>query len=384
MMEGVTEGGRTRLRENVDPASTRASRAARNAYDTPEGTSGRALGQAARLERDILTDPGSSLRALDDIANNPTARRAIARNLGHTEAGDLANLAETTTQSARRFSKIAKEQTGDDQSADPVRMMQSLLMLSPNTLMVTKTAGLGRIVSAIRQHTQMPEAAANGVVDMLLSQNPTQISRAIGLLSRTGEGGRRALRDVAITIGALTGEGVPEEGMPSPPVSDNSPDALSEEELIAQNTGNEEREIPEGDSPYADALQTLYDTESTELLDLLDRVKGQESGGRQFRDGVPIESSAGAIGIMQVMPTTGPEAARLAGVPWDEHAYYNDPIYNELIGSHYLIEQLRNFDGDVDLALAAYNAGPDRAAAWGAGRRGLPRETRDYIRAIAP
>jgi soluble lytic murein transglycosylase len=71
-------------------------------------------------------------------------------------------------------------------------------------------------------------------------------------------------------------------------------------------------------------------------------------------------SKKGAVGIMQVMPATGPEAARLAGLPWDPEAYHSDPAYNELIGIAYLSQLLRKYKGDVGQALAAYNAGSGR------------------------
>ena len=86
---------------------------------------------------------------------------------------------------------------------------------------------------------------------------------------------------------------------------------------------------------------------------------------------------------MQVMPGTAPEAAKLAGLPWDENAYYNDPIYNRLLGIAYLSEMLRRYDGDVELALAAYNAGPGRADDYAAGRGDLPAETQNYVARIA-
>jgi len=141
------------------------------------------------------------------------------------------------------------------------------------------------------------------------------------------------------------------------------------------------------DSPYTEDLQAVYDTESPELLDLIDRVAQQESGGQQFdQEGNPLTSSAGAIGVMQVMPGTAPEAARLAGVPFDEEAYRTDPTYNRLIGIAYLSEMLRRYDGDVELALAAYNAGPgavdrviNRGGNWLAA---LPAETQDYVTRI--
>jgi len=86
-----------------------------------------------------------------------------------------------------------------------------------------------------------------------------------------------------------------------------------------------------------------------------------ESGGRQFDDeGNPLTSKAGAIGIAQVMPKTAPEAAKLAGVEWDEERYRNDPEYNRLIGRAYFDEMLRQFEGNLPQAWAAYNAGPGR------------------------
>lgn len=77
-------------------------------------------------------------------------------------------------------------------------------------------------------------------------------------------------------------------------------------------------------------------------------------------------SHAGAIGLTQLMPGT----ARGLGV--DPH----DPIQNLDGGARYLRAQLDRF-GRVDLALAAYNAGPGRVAQAG----GIPRitETQNYV-----
>lgn len=121
--------------------------------------------------------------------------------------------------------------------------------------------------------------------------------------------------------------------------------------------------------------------------ELFARMVQQESGGRQFgADGQPLTSRAGAIGIAQVMPGTAPEAARLAGVPFDDNAYRTDPAYNRRIGEAYFNEQLRRF-GDPARAAAAYNAGP--GAVQSAIQRGgenwlslLPRETQDYVASV--
>lgn len=115
----------------------------------------------------------------------------------------------------------------------------------------------------------------------------------------------------------------------------------------------------------------------------------QESGQRQFgADGKPLTSRAGAVGIAQVMPGTAPEAAKLAGLPWDENRYKNDASYNEQLGQAYFNQQLKNF-GDVAKALAAYNAGPGatRKAVAAAEKEGnpdgwlpkLPAETQAYV-----
>lgn len=85
---------------------------------------------------------------------------------------------------------------------------------------------------------------------------------------------------------------------------------------------------------------------------------GTESGGKQFApNGQPLTSPKGAIGVAQVMPGTAPEAAKLAGLPWDEHRYRTDPEYNKALGRAYFTKQLQDF-GSIDLAWAAYNAGP--------------------------
>ena len=119
----------------------------------------------------------------------------------------------------------------------------------------------------------------------------------------------------------------------------------------------------------------------------------QESGGQQFdKNGQPLTSSAGAVGVMQVMPATGPEAAKLAGVEWDEERFKNDKAYNACLGEAYCREQFRKFQDPV-LALAAYNAGPGRVQETinkvGDPRTGevtheqflaaLPKETQGYV-----
>lgn len=116
-------------------------------------------------------------------------------------------------------------------------------------------------------------------------------------------------------------------------------------------------------------------------------ILGAESAHRQFdKYGRPLTSSAGATGIAQVLPSTGPEAAKLAGLPFDLHRLKYDEAYNKALGNAYFDEQKRRF-GTEELAAAAYNAGPGRVqkALQRAEREGgdvmsyLPAETRAYV-----
>lgn len=98
--------------------------------------------------------------------------------------------------------------------------------------------------------------------------------------------------------------------------------------------------------------------------DLVSRVIRQESGGNPR-----ALSSAGARGVMQLMPGT----ARDLGVNID------DPMDNIRGGIKYLGQQLAAF-GTPELALAAYNAGPGNVRKYG----GVPpfKETQNYVRNI--
>ncbi|ESM57578.1 hypothetical protein L394_01074 [Klebsiella pneumoniae MGH 48] len=112
----------------------------------------------------------------------------------------------------------------------------------------------------------------------------------------------------------------------------------------------------------------------------------QESRLSQFdASGQPLTSKKGAVGIAQVMKDTGPEAARAAGLPWDEERWRNDPAYNLALGKAYLNKQLKAFVGNNVLALAAYNAGPGKVNEW-ISKYGDPRTgaitNEDFIRSI--
>lgn len=123
---------------------------------------------------------------------------------------------------------------------------------------------------------------------------------------------------------------------------------------------------------HARAVPELYKAKVAELSarfdlspSLIEALVWQES---RWREGAV--SHAGARGLAQLMPGT----ARDLGVDPD------DPFANLEGGARYLREQLDRFDGDLEKALAAYNAGPGRVIR----ANGIPRirETQHYVAAI--
>ena len=105
-----------------------------------------------------------------------------------------------------------------------------------------------------------------------------------------------------------------------------------------------------------------------------------------------VESSAGARGLMQIMPATGADIAYRMGWPPDYTAadLYR-PQINLSMGLDYLSDQRAYFAGDMYAALAAYNGGPGNASTWLGLANGDPDlfvevirfdETRSYVMGI--
>jgi len=75
-------------------------------------------------------------------------------------------------------------------------------------------------------------------------------------------------------------------------------------------------------------------------------------------------SRVGARGLMQLMPGTAKHTAKAAGVDYDLGSLIADPGYNIRLGRAYLNEMIERFGGQYVLAIAAYNAGPQRVNQW--------------------
>jgi soluble lytic murein transglycosylase len=76
-----------------------------------------------------------------------------------------------------------------------------------------------------------------------------------------------------------------------------------------------------------------------------------------------VVSSAGARGLLQLMPGTASLMARELRLPYNLGLLTGDPEYNVRLGSHYLQKMMGRY-GNLGLAIAAYNAGPTRVDAW--------------------
>ena len=134
--------------------------------------------------------------------------------------------------------------------------------------------------------------------------------------------------------------------------------------------------------PYAD-LVTRAERERLLPRGLLWAVMRQESGFRPA-----VRSPVGAIGLLQLMPNTAERASAELGDKLEIQSLTHAHTSIRL-GSAYLRKLIDTFQGNVPLALAAYNAGPQAVSRWLVGGETLPldlfvaripyEETRGYV-----
>lgn len=136
--------------------------------------------------------------------------------------------------------------------------------------------------------------------------------------------------------------------------------------------GSQGMAIPIESSPFAGPTpfeQRVIAVAIREGLDPALVLAVVQAESRQTADAV---SSKGAVGLMQLLPETAAE------IGFPDAA---DPASNLEAGCRYLAALLESFGGDVELALAAYNAGPGAVRHWGT----VPpyRETRTFVARVA-
>jgi soluble lytic murein transglycosylase len=137
--------------------------------------------------------------------------------------------------------------------------------------------------------------------------------------------------------------------------------------------------------PYSDAMLAVARQTGIEPAILYGLIR-QES-----RFIATARSSAGALGLMQLMPATARWMARKLALPNYAPAQLPDPAVNLLLGAGYLQLLLSDFQNSLPLAAAAYNAGPRRSRVWRGGPtlegaiwvENIPfSETRDYVQKV--
>jgi len=139
--------------------------------------------------------------------------------------------------------------------------------------------------------------------------------------------------------------------------------------------------------PYRDIMQRATDEVGLDMAWAYGLIR-QES-----RFIMNARSSAGAHGLMQVMPATAKYVARKIGMTDFSPSMMGDPNVNIVLGTNYMSMVLTDLDSSWTLASAAYNAGPGRPKTW---RSTLPRtvegaifaetipfsETRNYVKNV--
>lgn len=105
-----------------------------------------------------------------------------------------------------------------------------------------------------------------------------------------------------------------------------------------------------------------------------------------------ITSTSGAMGLMQIMENTAKEIAEKKGIELLTKEVIYQPELNIMLGTTYFAQLLKNYDGNIILSLAAYNAGIGNVTNWiengiiqadGSDIENIPfKETNNYVRKI--
>ena len=218
----------------------------------------------------------------------------------------------------------------------------------------TQTARLQEAASANIQTPKNTDEAVTTFKECLASAERSVQAMAVDALLAASSSGAVSLDTVQQILGFTPQTDAPVD---TSPVTDTP--AISSSSATNSTTSSGSVSSPENLEEYFKEASETYGVD----INLLKAIAKQESNFNPS-----ATSSAGAMGVMQLMPST----AKGLGVT---NAY--DAQQNIMGGAKLMAQNLKKYNGDVSLALAAYNAGSGNVAKYG----GIPpfAETQNYV-----
>ncbi|AIU44323.1 virion structural protein [Delftia phage RG-2014] len=357
--------------------------------------------------RQNQADQAGTSAMLNDMARrDPAAAEAMMRGVDPStlNMGTLKQIQENQLNGMRQTQIAQAVQKGAYDMGRTVRTDQALDAASPYIQAMQQAAASGNYPAYQQAQAEAYKAGAfNGIpadkLQGILSGNQSNVAAA------QASGGRSQQLADAAAVAQFGADALANDFGPAETAARiiNDPKATPQQkmQMLKQAGLDQWGQAPAGTSSSgsgtaggtkgkAGGAVAAPAGSAARINQLMDSLLFQESGGQQFNaDGSVKTSSKGAIGVAQVMPDTAPEAARMAGLPWDENRYKTDPAYNKALGQAYFTSMLNKYGGDEEKALAAYNAGPgrvDKAIAATAGSKdtgawlkALPQETQKYV-----
>lgn len=224
----------------------------------------------------------------------------------------------------------------------------------------TQTARLQEAASANIQTPKNTDEAVTTFKECLASAERSVQAMAVDALLAASNSGAVSLDTVQQILGFTPQTDAPVD---TSPVTDTFTSSSSSANTTAANaTSSGSVSSPENLEEYFKEASETYGVD----INLLKAIARQESNFTPS-----ATSSAGAMGVMQLMPST----AKGLGVT---NAY--DAQENIMGGAKLMAQNLKKYNGDVSLALAAYNAGGGNVDKYG----GIPpfKETQNYVKKV--
>lgn len=224
----------------------------------------------------------------------------------------------------------------------------------------TQTARLQEAASANIQTPKNTDEAVTTFKECLASAERSVQAMAVDALLAASNSGAVSLDTVQQILGFTPQTDAPVD---TSPVADTFTSSSSSANTTAANaTSSGSVSSPENLEEYFKEASETYGVD----INLLKAIARQESNFNPS-----ATSSAGAMGVMQLMPSTAKEL----GVT---NAY--DAQENIMGGAKLMAQNLKKYNGDVSLALAAYNAGSGNVDKYG----GIPpfKETQNYVKKV--